>query len=539
MLASRLRVHNVGDSLETHTSKRPVSGTIDKSSALQASYDAVPYHADAIGATHPDVLATAARLRGLTPADVERARVLEIGCSTGGNLLAIATSLPHGTFVGIDLAPRQIETARELARTLGLDRVRFEAMSVSDVNDSFGVFDYILVHGVYSWVPAEVQQALLRVCSRNLAPNGLAYVSYNTYPGWHFRGGVREMLLRHDQPSLPPATRIARAREFVAFLSKAAAPFDEAYAGALQFEAETLALATDTYVFHEEFEDVNQPLYFEQFAREAAAAGLQYVAEAQPTAKDAELTREVDRQIESWTHDRIGKEQYLDFVRNRSFRRSILCRAELQISTEPLTAAIPAMFVSGLCYPQAAGDGSGAEIFRTLDGSTATTKHPTVRAVFHVLADEWPRVLAFAELLEAVNARLSERGEAVCAGEALAEVILHATTARMLDLHRRRPSGATDLPDRPEVSPFARVQATHEHFVTSLAHKNIQLSDFDRLVLRKTDGTRDLAAMVTYVEQAIGSGELRVAPTTPSREDLVEIVEQVWTRFLRSRLVMG
>jgi SAM-dependent methyltransferase len=264
--------------------------------------------------------------------------------------------------------------------------VRFEAMSVSDVNDSFGVFDYILVHGVYSWVPAEVQQALLRVCSRNLAPNGLAYVSYNTYPGWHFRGGVREMLLRHDQPSLPPATRIARAREFVAFLSKAAAPFDEAYAGALQFEAETLALATDTYVFHEEFEDVNQPLYFEQFAREAAAAGLQYVAEAQPTAKDAELTSEVDRQIESWTDDRIAKEQYLDFVRNRSFRRSILCRVGLQISAEPLTAAIPAMFVSCLCYPAPAADGSGAEVShaRWLDCHDESS---TVRAMFHVLAD--------------------------------------------------------------------------------------------------------------------------------------------------------
>ena len=538
MLASRPHVRKVGGSAETHTSKRPVSVTIDQSSALRASYDAVPYHADAIGATHPDVLATAAHLRGLTPPDVERARVLEIGCSTGGNLLAIATSLPHGTFVGIDLSSRHIETARDLARAVGLERVRFEAMSVSDVDDSFGVFDYILAHGVYSWVPAEVQQALLSVCARNLAPNGLAYVSYNTYPGWHFRGAVREMVLRHDQPALPPAERIARAREFVAFLSRAAGPFDEAYAGALQFEAETLATATDTYVFHEEFEQVNQPRYFEQFAAEAAAVGLQYVAEAQPTAKDAELTSEIDRQLDSWTDERIAKEQYLDFVRNRSFRRSILCRAELKVSEEPLPAAVSAMFVSCLCYPQPSADGSATEVFRTLDGSTATTNHPTVRAMFHVLAGEWPRVLDFAELLEAVNARLSKHGEAVCTADALADVILHAATARMLDLHLRRPSGVTHLPERPDVSAFARVQATHEHFVTSLAHKNIKLSDFDRMVLRKTDGTRDLATMVDYIEQAIRSGELRVAPMTPSREELVEIVEQVWTRFLRARLVI-
>ena len=110
--------------------------------------------------------------------------------------------------------------------------------------------------------------------------------------------------------------------------------------------------------------------------------------------------------------------------------------------------------------------------------------------------------------------------------------------ARMLDLHVRCPSGATELPDRPEVSLFARVQASHENFVTSLAHKNIKLSDFDRLVLRQTDGTRDLAGMVSLVEQAISSGELRVAPTTPSHEDLVEIVGDIWLRFLRARLLV-
>lgn len=510
----------------------------DLSSALRASYDAFPYHADAIGATHPDVLATAARLRGLVPPDVEGARVLEIGCSTGGNLLAIATSLPDASFVGIDLSPRHIETAKELARKLNISRVRFETMSVIDVDESFGVFDYILAHGVYSWVPPDVQRALLRACAGNLAPNGLAYVSYNTYPGWHFRGAVREMVLWHDRPSLPPGERVTRGRDFVQFLAKASAPFDKPYADVLQFEAETLANATDAYVFHEEFEDVNQPVYFSEFAKAASAAGLQYVAEALPLAKDAELTSEAQHQVDAWASDRTMAEQYLDFIRNRSFRRSILCHAHQRVSDEPLATVIPSLLVSGLCFPTSSGGENGDELFRTLDGSTATSRHPTVCALFHVLAEQWPRTLAFTELLDRTRTRLLERGKRESTSEALADVVLHASTARMVDLHVRAPSGATSLSVRPEVSGFARLQAKRENFVTSLAHKNIKLSDLDRLVLRDTDGTRDSSAMVARIETAIAEGELRVGGPPPTRADLLEIVEQTWQRFLHARLVV-
>jgi hypothetical protein len=70
-------------------------------------------------------------------------------------------------------------------------------------------------------------------------------------------------------------------------------------------------------------------------------------------------------------------------------------------------------------------------------------------------------------------------------------------------------------------------------------HQNVKLSDLDRLVLRQTDGTRDLAAMVAFVDQAISSGELQVKPTRPSHEDLMQIVEDVWLRFIRARLLVG
>src|SRR5690348_8888319 len=171
----------------------PTQAVASPSDLLLASYDAVPSGGGAIGGTRPDYLAATAKLRGVDAPDVRRCRVLDLGCATGGNLLAMALAFPESSFVGVDLSPRQIAAARSAAREIGVDNVRFESMSITDIDETFGTFDYIVSHGVYSWVPLEVQQKLLEVCSRNLAPDGIAYVSYNTYPGWHLRGLVRDM----------------------------------------------------------------------------------------------------------------------------------------------------------------------------------------------------------------------------------------------------------------------------------------------------------------------------------------------------------
>jgi SAM-dependent methyltransferase len=175
-----------------------------------ASYEEVPFDSGPVTNSHPDALATVATLYGMTPPPLDGCRVLELGCSTGGNLLSMALSLPDSTFVGIDLAPRQITQARALAATLGLTNVDLRAMSIADVDDDLGMFDYIVCHGVYSWVPEPIREAILRVCSRNLAPNGVAFVSYNTFPGWHARAMVREMIVFHDDPTRPPMERVAR-----------------------------------------------------------------------------------------------------------------------------------------------------------------------------------------------------------------------------------------------------------------------------------------------------------------------------------------
>src|SRR5207237_1392628 len=97
------------------------------------------------------------------------------------------------------------------------------------VDEGLGRFDYIIAHGLYSWVPAEVQDHLLALCARLLAPQGVAYVSYNTYPGWHFRGMIREVLLYHVAHITEPRRRLRQVRLCLDFLNEAAGKTDSTY----------------------------------------------------------------------------------------------------------------------------------------------------------------------------------------------------------------------------------------------------------------------------------------------------------------------
>ena len=156
-----------------------------------SSYDRVPYDSKPFPQTHPDRLATMASLFGLKPPLVDTAQVLELGLAGGGNLIPMAVALPDSHFVGIDLSPRQVDEGVRVVERLGLTNIELRAQDILDLGEDLGVFDYILCHGVYSWVPASVQEKILEIHARHLAPGGIGYISYNAYPGWHLRGVVR------------------------------------------------------------------------------------------------------------------------------------------------------------------------------------------------------------------------------------------------------------------------------------------------------------------------------------------------------------
>ena len=139
-------------------------------------YDEVRYSNFPYAQTHPDRLATVAILHGLEPPDPFRARVLEIGCGAGGNLMAMAAATPGIRAVGVDLAAVAIEDGRKVAAAVGLDNVDLQQGDVRALTDGhLGEFDYVVAHGVYGWVPADAREALLAIrCRSVLLPDPLA-----------------------------------------------------------------------------------------------------------------------------------------------------------------------------------------------------------------------------------------------------------------------------------------------------------------------------------------------------------------------------
>src|SRR6185503_11176685 len=112
------------------------------------------------------------------------------------------------------------------------------------------------------WVPTPVRDKILDICSTNLAPGGVAYVSYNTYPGWHMRGLIRDMMRYHAFRFDGPEARIGQARALLDFLANSARQDTGPYGVLLRRELDLMRNQSDWYIYHEQLEDINDPLYF-------------------------------------------------------------------------------------------------------------------------------------------------------------------------------------------------------------------------------------------------------------------------------------
>ena len=184
------------------------------------SYDEVPYAYYCFPESHPRRLQAVAHLLGVEAPAPAECRVLELGCAVGGNIVPMAYSLPRATLVGIDLVASQIETAKKFAAGSGVQNLQLQAANIMDITPEWGKFDYVIAHGVLSWVPHEVAEKVLQICAEQLTPNGLAYISFNTYPGSHMRMWVREVMLFHGDAFPDPIQKARAGREFILSLSR-------------------------------------------------------------------------------------------------------------------------------------------------------------------------------------------------------------------------------------------------------------------------------------------------------------------------------
>jgi methyltransferase-like protein/SAM-dependent methyltransferase len=516
------------------------------SGAAHSSYDDVPYASNSFRQSHPDQLATLATLFGMSPRPIGQCRVLELGCASGGNLIPVAEAFPESTFVGIDLSSRQVADGQKVVKALGLKNIELKALSILDVSEEFGPFDYVICHGVYSWVPAPVQDKILEICRRNTGPQGVAYVSYNTYPGWHMRGMIRDMMGYHAKHFADPHAKVAQARSLLDFLAKAVAKENGPYPLLLNSEVELLRNVPDSYLLHEHLEENNEPLYFHQFVERAKAKGLRYLGEAELGVMVlGNFPPEIERAIKLVSPDMIHTEQYMDFVRNRTFRQTLLCHQEVTPKYNLEPRQLTPFYLASPAKPSATPvdlASPTAQTFRFPNTpATLTSKEPIVKAALLCLGEIWPQAVQFSELRERARSRLptsAQAGEDTAARDTrhLGQALLTAYASPASGLVRLSlypPRFTVKISERPSVTPLARLQAMAGHHATNLRHEGARLEEFTRQVMLHLDGTRDRSALVDVLVRLCAQVVLRVhqdgklvADPPALRKLLPELLEQ-------------
>jgi methyltransferase-like protein/2-polyprenyl-3-methyl-5-hydroxy-6-metoxy-1,4-benzoquinol methylase len=494
-----------------------------------SSYDQVPYKSHALAYTHPASLAAVGSLFGLSAPAVEHCRILELGCATGGNAVSLALTLPGSAVVGIDASSVQIEEAQELAATVGLRNITFRCLNLLDVGKDLGEFDYILCHGVYSWVPPAVADTILSICAKHLAPRGIAYVSYNTFPGWHVKVMIREMMAFHVQHISDPERRVEEARNFLHVLAELAPEQGGIYKTILKQEESERETDTDYYFFHEYLEEINTPVYFHEFAARADAKGLQYLGPARFTPWEHHLPARTEEMLRPLS-DRLLREQYLDFIGNRTFRRSLLCHAGIPMSSAPKAEAVQSLYVTGNVCPSRPDLDVASDVpeeFRAFSEARVTTNRPMVKAALTILAQERPQAVPFSDLWIRVAERLTPSKDPVFGPRGLAEALVTCAQSNLIEVRTAAASFTRTPSDRPLASSLARLQAARNEVVSNLCHQLVDVSDLERFILQHLDGAKDRDILRGLVTDAIISGDVELSDSTDTPIRDVERVHEV------------
>ena len=435
---------------------------------MATAYDEVPYQNLPFTQALPRGHAVVATLHGLTPPDPRRARVLELGCGAGAHLLGIAAAHREVEAVGVDLAASAIETAREDAVAAGLDNVRFEVGDVLELTQGqLGEFGYVIVHGLYAWVPEPVREAVLEACRSHLAPDGIAYVSYNSHPGGHLRRMLREMAEFHTRGLADPHARAERARGLFTLLDRLGEAGGKTfYAGVLGEEVHALAEAPESALVHDLLASVSAPVWFRDFATAAARHGLTYVADAIPAAsREAPWSEAVEAFVaDSAGDDRIAREQYFDLIVLRRFRHSLLCHERHAPTARVDPAAVPRLLVAP-------------------HGDLAGSPEPLRAALADV---NRLRPVAFGALRERAGLPEAE----------LVAQLMAAFDVDDIGFHAVPPPAAATPGEQPRASALARSQAREAAIVTTLLNQLVRVTDEPTAqLLRLLDGTRDRDAL--------------------------------------------
>ena len=482
---------------------------------IEESYDDIPYESFSYPNTHPERLATIATLFGLNPPDFHKAKILEIGGAGGGNLIPIAILYPETQSLGVDLSSEQTAHAQREQKAMGLKNIEFRQMDITQKDKDLGKFDYILCHGVFSWAPQTVRDAIFEVCKNNLTPNGLAIISYNVLPGWGAVKSLREMMLFHVRNFTDPAQKIKEAKQFLNFLYENAATGNDTYRQIIDQERQLFNRANDSYLFHDHLESENYQFYLHEFVTMANKHDLAYVGECEASTMFVGNFNEQVRNTIGAINDAVLQEQYIDFLTNRRFRHSIVTSAAngAKINRRVDADMLFEFFLEARYRPETLEpNATGGMKFNTiaLVAKTFFETHDRITSImFKLLADE-NRPVKFSELAEKLA-----KAENITKEHAYDLFRLKGVPLILqgfITLRLETVTFAKEISAKPRAFAWARHLAKQKSMgaVTNLKRETVSMQPFPKMLLTFLNGENTIEDVINLLTEAVKNNELKL-----------------------------
>ncbi|MES2658897.1 MAG: methyltransferase domain-containing protein [Verrucomicrobiota bacterium] len=464
-------------------------------------YQSLVYPAMSHPSTDPAVTAVAAKLAGLDITTPSRARVLEIGCASGHNLLPLAARWPDSRFTGIDFSKAAIEEARETSRLAGLKNIEFIETDLRTFNPEIGTsYDFIIAHGVYSWVPDDVRQALLDFCKARLSETGVAVISYNTLPGLSLQHTLveltRQLSRRHESGFTGQEPD-----EIFGILAMAAGNHTP-YARHLTHVLHDLFGKGGDALAFDDFGPINEPCTFLDFIDYTSRSGLRYLGESQ-LAEDCpgSLAPEALEILKPLANDRYALQQTIDVLTNRTFRSSLLCREDAPVHNRINPATVLNFAV--LCPHTFERTAGGVRLVSRAGGELTRFDQPLTMAFFSALSEFKPETVPFHEIIVHMAEFLDKPFDVTRDLPSLAHLVMSSARQGLISLRYEPVRFDRKPPAFPDLGPLRLLAARKGQPIVDPYHKPCLLDDERKQQIAVAmDGTRladDLATLAKSI----------------------------------------
>ncbi|OZG32182.1 methyltransferase regulatory domain-containing protein [Rickettsia endosymbiont of Culicoides newsteadi] len=482
------------------------------------NYDDFPYESFPFTYTRPEHLRTIGLVFGMQPPMVENARILDIGCGEGGNMINFAESYPQSYSLGIDLSKTQIDNGLKVVNSLGLKNIELKHLSILDIDESFGKFDYIICHGVISWVPDEVREKIFAISSKLLSPNGIAFISYNTLPGWNMQKTIRDMMMFHSAIFTDKHDKLQQAKLLLDFVSDSLKEKETHYSKFLHHETNALKNLSNSYLLHEYLGEENIAFYFQEFISNARKHNLNYLGDSSLAAMFVgNLPEKTAEKLQS-INDIVRTEQYMDFISNRKFRTTLLCHDNVRLNRaiEPskLSDFHTTLDIRPATPENEADISNAVELGFYCSNSESpdiSTSSPIMKAVFYTYADNIGNPLTLDQITTLAMKKL-EKLQLKDFKEELDSVIIQLVLQGYVQIFATKPISIYNISSKPKVSNFVRYQAQKlgetNLFVTNRINHFVPLRLHEKYIIELLDGTNSIQQIEEKIFEKFASGLL-------------------------------